>query len=244
METIQYNAALAITCATRGSSREKLYQELGLETLQQRCWYRKLCCFYKILKSQSPKYLCSIIPIHIMSYRTRKCNKILSINVKLDFLKNTFFPSTIIGWNKLDLKIKTSESIKTFTKRILSFIRSSPNSTFNSHDLKGKKLLSRLRLGLSHLRQHKFKNSFQDSLNPFCSCGKGEVKTSSHYLFYCSYYSEERLALLNTIKNVDMYILQQSDSKFTSVLLFGDTSFDNNKSTFTLDATIDYIIST
>ena len=36
METIQYNAALAITGAIRCSSREKLYQELGLETLQQR----------------------------------------------------------------------------------------------------------------------------------------------------------------------------------------------------------------
>ena len=43
MESIQYNAALAITGAIRGSSREKLYQELGLESLQQRRWYRKLC---------------------------------------------------------------------------------------------------------------------------------------------------------------------------------------------------------
>ena len=51
-ETIQYNAALAITGAVTGSSREKLYQELGLETLQQR-WYRKRCCFYKILNSHS-----------------------------------------------------------------------------------------------------------------------------------------------------------------------------------------------
>ena len=41
-----------------------------------------------------------------------------------------------------------------------------------------------------------------------------------------------------------MSTLQQSDSKFTRVLLFGDTSFDNNKSTFILDATIDYTIST
>ena len=35
METIQYNTALAITDTIRGSFREKLYQELGLETLQQ-----------------------------------------------------------------------------------------------------------------------------------------------------------------------------------------------------------------
>ena len=81
--------------------------------------------------------------------------------------------------------VKNSESIKNFLKRILSFIRPSPNSTFNCHNPKGIELLSRLRLGLSHLREHKFKHSFQDSLNPFYSCGNGEVETSSHYLLYC-----------------------------------------------------------
>ena len=34
-ESIQYNAALAIAAAIRGSSREKLYRELGLEFLKQ-----------------------------------------------------------------------------------------------------------------------------------------------------------------------------------------------------------------
>ena len=41
-----------------------------------------------------------------------------------------------------------------------------------------------------------------------------------------------------------MPILQLSDPKSTNVLVFGDTSFDNSKNTFILDATIDYIIST
>ena len=53
-----------------------------------------------------------------------------------------------------------------------------------------------------------------------------------------------RFFLISNTKNTDMSILQQSDSKFTSVLLFGDTSFDNNKNSFILDAAIDYIIST
>ena len=35
MESVQYNTALAIRGAVRGPSREKLYQELGLESLQQ-----------------------------------------------------------------------------------------------------------------------------------------------------------------------------------------------------------------
>ena len=34
------------------------------------------------------------------------------------------------------------------------------------------------------------------------------------------------------------------EKKSTSVLLFGNTSFDNNKNIFILDAIIDYIIST
>ena len=45
LESIQYNACLAITGAIRGMSREKLYQELGLELLRLRRLYRKLSLF-------------------------------------------------------------------------------------------------------------------------------------------------------------------------------------------------------
>ena len=54
LESIQYNAALAITGAIRGFSSEKVYQELGLESLKQRRWFRKLFYFFKITKYQSP----------------------------------------------------------------------------------------------------------------------------------------------------------------------------------------------
>ena len=43
---IQYNAALAVAGAVRGSSSEKLYQELVLESLKNRQWFRKCCQFY------------------------------------------------------------------------------------------------------------------------------------------------------------------------------------------------------
>ena len=42
LESLQYNAALAITGAISGTSKEKLDNELGLESLQNRRWYRKL----------------------------------------------------------------------------------------------------------------------------------------------------------------------------------------------------------
>ena len=46
LELIQYNAALAITGTIRSSSEEKLYQELGFESLQQQQGYQKLCLFF------------------------------------------------------------------------------------------------------------------------------------------------------------------------------------------------------
>ena len=57
LESSQYNACLAITGAIQGASKEKHYQELGLESLQLRRWYRKLGMFYKIYKSKSLQYL-------------------------------------------------------------------------------------------------------------------------------------------------------------------------------------------
>ena len=51
IELLQYNSCLAITGAIRGTSKEKLYEELGLESLQLRCWFRKLCFFRKISKN-------------------------------------------------------------------------------------------------------------------------------------------------------------------------------------------------
>ena len=88
LESILYVAALAITGAIRGSSREKLYQELGLESLKQRRWFRKLCYFFKITKNQSPKYLSDKIPTTRTAYRTRNnIGNISRFNVKHIFLR-------------------------------------------------------------------------------------------------------------------------------------------------------------
>ena len=45
MESARNNAALAITGTIRGTSKIKLYQELGFETVKERRWFRRLCCF-------------------------------------------------------------------------------------------------------------------------------------------------------------------------------------------------------
>ena len=133
-------------------------------------------------------------------------------------------------------------SEKFFKKNILQFIRPSPNSIFSFHNPKGVKLLTRLMLGLSHLRDHKFKQSFQDSLNPICNCGV-DVETTTHYLLHCPLFSDERLILINNIQNIDNNILNLNDSRFSEVLLFGNSSFNKTKNTSVLNTTIEYIVS-
>ena len=101
---------------------------------------------------------------------TRNALNIPILNTNLNFLKNSFFPSTIIEWNKLDRGLRKAESLLLFKTNNLKFIRLSPNSVYNCHNTKGLKSITRLRLGLSHFRKHKFKHSFQDTINPLCSC--------------------------------------------------------------------------
>ena len=191
LESIQYDAALAITGAIRGTSKEKLHDELGLKTLEKRRGYRKLCCFYKTFRYICPKHLFNIIPTSVSTYNTRNTNNIPLFKVKHNFIRNSFFPSAVIKWNKLDLNIRNTESLNIFKKTLLNFIRPSGNTVFNCHNPKGVRLLTSLRLGLSHLREHKFKHSFQDSLNPICSCGN-DIETSAHYLLHCPNFSNER----------------------------------------------------
>ena len=118
MESVQYNACLAITGAIRGTSREKIYQELGLESLQLRRWYRKLCLFYKVFKNEHPKYLFNLIPVRSILYATRTVGNIPLIKTKHNFFKNYFFPSAIIAWNNLDPNLRNSKSISVFKEKI------------------------------------------------------------------------------------------------------------------------------
>ena len=96
-----------------------------------------------------------------------KYTPILTQNIT--FSKTLFFPSTIIEWNNLDHHLRKSENCSVFKSNIRKFIRPSSNSVYNCHNLRGICFITKLWLGLSHLKEHKFKHGFQDTLNPLCS---------------------------------------------------------------------------
>ena len=122
------------------------------------------------------------------------------------FFKNLFFTSAVIEWNSLEHNIRKVGSFSVFKNNILKLLRPTPNSIFNCENHRGFKLTTRLRVGLSLLREHKFKLSFQDTLNLICSCGFDDEQTS-HYVLHCPMYNDESHTLLRTIKNIDCRLL-------------------------------------
>ena len=158
-----------------------------MKSLQLHRWLRKLSFIYKHFNSEHHNYLLKLIPLRSSNYVIRNIFNIPLLKTRYTVFRSSFFQSTITEWNKLDHNIRNSSSFNIFRKSILKFIRPSANSLFNCHNPKGIKFITRLRLGLSHLREHKFKHSFQDSLNPFCSCGL-DIESTAHFLLHCSMY--------------------------------------------------------
>ena len=76
LESIQYSACLALTGELRGTSNEKLYRDLSLESLRLWCWYWKLCLLYKIFKNEHPEYLFHLIFVRHTTYTTRNVHNL------------------------------------------------------------------------------------------------------------------------------------------------------------------------
>ena len=148
----------------------------------------------------------------------------------------------MVTWNKIKKNIQKSESLNIFQKSILKFIRPSQNRVYNCHNPKGITLLTRLRVGLSHLWL-KFQHSFQDTLNPICNCGE-DIETTSHYLLHCPDYLHERKTLLNTVSCIAPNIFDFNHDQLTEILLCVEEDLDNINNTSILDATINYLIET
>ena len=73
-------------------------------------------------------------------------------------------------------------------------------------------------MGLGHLRFHEIKHSFHNTLNAICNCST--VETTIHYLFHCPKFSNERLAVFNTLQSIDENIVSKNNSNISKILLF------------------------
>ena len=107
-----------------------------------------------------------------------------------------------------------------------------PNSIYNIHKPLGVKYLTRLRIGFSHLKEHKFKHNFHYSIDPMCSGSKG-IETTINFFLHCASFNTQRQTLFNKIANIDANILTENED-----------SSENSFNKAMLNASIEFVLST
>ena len=191
------------------------------------------------MRNEAPDYLINLISNCAQTVITRNCH-IPKYHCRTECFKYSFFPSALTDWFNLDENIRNSESICSFKNKLLSFIRPVQRSTFNIFDPIGIKLLTRLRLDLSHLNEHRFRHNFQDCLNPLCSCSL-KIENTVHYLLHCHHFSTSHIDLMNSVISVLSNFESLPDNAKKEILLYGDSFLDQNKNKLILEATLTFI---
>ena len=187
VERIQYLAALAITGAWQGSSRTKIYDELGWESLSDCRKCRRSLQVHKIINNSTLSYL--------NDYLLPNCIEMFSENIRTTFHEticksnrymNSFFPDAIASWNIFMeiFKYKEFPTIGTLKNDILSLIRPVSKGFCKIFDPVGLRYLFQLRVRLSPLRGHKWRHNFTYTPSGICHCNQG-IEDTSHFLFSC-----------------------------------------------------------
>ena len=128
-ELIHIEAARVINGATKLCSIEKLFADLGWESLQKRRNKQKLFIFYKILHGIAQTYLLDIVPPLIQdttTYNLRNAGNIQNYRVHTNLFSNSFFHSTVRAWNDLPNDIQDAPSVGSFKYKINKNLKSPP----------------------------------------------------------------------------------------------------------------------
>ena len=130
-------------------------------------------------------------------------------------------------WNNLSPENRKSVSYEVFQNSVVS-------------DSLGIKLLTRLRLGLSNLREHKFNHNFQDTINPLCPCSL-ESESTIHFFLGCQSFTDLLKCLMNKLIKIDSCILTLDEKRLTKLLLYGDDRYDCKTNKSIILASINFI---
>ena len=244
IESLQYQAALAVTGAWQGTSTRKIYAELGWESLHDRRWLRRATQFFKIMNGLTPQYLLDPIPMprrHLFGrYATNDLYQFSCRNLR--FLRS-FYPDSVIAWNNLDPDTRKIETISQFKSKLLALIKPNCRSIFNLHDPEGVKHIYQLRVGLSPLNHHKKNHNFKDTPIDICRCGNG-IESTEHFLLNCLLYTNARKGFFTSINSLTTKI-QKFESmtglEKTQILLYGSDCLNRIQNQCILKALIKYI---
>ena len=116
----------------------------------------------KIQQSELRSYLFNLVPQSNRIYNTQQSDKLERFSCRTNVFKNSLVAYVIDELNKLKTEITNVGSYLKFRKLILNLHNDRPisNPIYNIFNPVGVKYLTRLRLELSHLSEHRFNHNF------------------------------------------------------------------------------------
>ena len=120
----------------------------------------------------------------------------------------------------------------------IKLLRPLENDIYWINDPLGVRLLNRLCLGFSNLKEHKSRQNFADTLNPLCSCSL-ETEDTEHYFQRCESNLSFCTTLMNDLNNTAIASLNPND--LLSVILYVDKWFNRETNCKKLTASIKLI---
>ena len=129
-----------------------------------------------------------------------------------------------------------SPSLSIFKKRYSDFFTVKPNTIYEIHNPIGLRYLTRLRVGLSHLRSHKYRHNFKDTETDICSCSQNTPENVEHLFLFCPKYNLIRSQLFDNLKKV-------INLETSNLFLYGNSSLDFRTNKKIIELAINFIIS-
>ena len=116
------------------------------------------------------------------------------------------------------------------------FTRTVPNSVFSVADIYGIKLLTRLRVGCSHLRDHEFRHNIQDTI-------KSRSRMDFQF-FFCAAKISSLQEPVSWMNSHDSNILNLDEISLTKFILYGESKYENKVNKKISLASINFVLST
>ena len=183
---------------------------------------------------------CTFTSAQTLELQLARANVFEPLATRTQGYYDSYYPYCLREWNNLDPSLRSIDSLSKFKDELIKSLRPPKRSVFKISDIVGFRLLTRLRLGFSHLREHKFRHNVSNSSR--CICGDGD-ETTEHFLLPCHHFANTlRSALLEQVSDILKTDIKVSpERRSVEILLYGDHNCNEIANKLIIEATISFI---
>ena len=224
LEQIQYRAAKIVTGGLHFTSREKLNEELGWETIKKRIEYLGLSIFHKIhVQETRPliKQCLTNLDFEREYFLRSKGGYLPYPNYGNKFI-NSFFPFISKLWNNLPLSTQ-SLNLLDFKAQIKTDLKPEKIKHFSIGPKFSNSLLTRFRTGRTNLNLNRFTIGLTE--DPSCNC-HAKQETPEHFMLECFLYTAERQNLFDLVEHFIPQFPRKSKREKFQILTRGINNHD------------------